>query len=150
MRRLSVILSAFILTLATGSLAANGARVINISGNDEMKYSITTMTAKPGELIRIRLTSKGALPKIAMAHNVVVLQAGTDPVKFVEAGAAFRQTDFIAPAMKDKVIAKTGFAGPGETVEVVFKAPAKPGKYPFVCTFAGHMASGMRGTLIVK
>jgi plastocyanin len=45
---------------------------------------------------------------------------------------------------------KTPFAGPGETVEVVFTAPAKPGKYPYVCTFAGHCLAGMRGTLIVK
>jgi azurin len=149
MRRVFGIL--FTLILTAGSFAAaNGARIINISGNDEMKYSVTSIAAKPGELIRLRLTSKGVLPRIAMAHNVVVLKAGTDPVKFVEAGAAFRQTDFIAPAMKDKVIAKTAFAGPGETVEVVFKAPATPGKYPFVCTFAGHAMSGMRGTLIVK
>ena len=149
MRRVFGIL--LILILTAGSFAAaNGARVINISGNDEMKYSIVTMTAKPGEMIRIRLTSKGVLPRVAMAHNVVVLKPGTDPVKFVEAGAAFRQTDFIAPAMKDKVIAKTPFAGPGETVEIVFKVPATPGKYPYVCTFAGHAVSGMRGTLIVK
>jgi plastocyanin len=48
------------------------------------------------------------------------------------------------------VIAKTPFAGPGQTVEVSFTAPAKPGSYPFVCTFAGHFQAGMKGTLIVK
>jgi azurin len=78
--------------------------------------------------------------------NVVVLKASTDAVKYVTEGAGFMQTEVIAPAMKDTVIAMTAFAGPGETVEVVFTAPAKPGKYPYVCTFAGHCLAGMRGT----
>ena len=52
--------------------------------------------------------------------------------------------------MKDAVIAKTPFAGPGETVQVFFTAPSKPGRYPFVCTFSGHFQAGMKGTLIVK
>jgi azurin len=151
MRRVSGILFVLILILAAGSPAPAAApRVITLSAGDDMQYSVTSIAAKPGESIRIRLTSRGTVPKIAMAHNVVVLKAGTDPVKFVTEGAMFRDTDFIAPAMKGAVIAKTAFAGPGETVEVVFTVPAKPGKYPYVCTFAGHVQAGMKGTLIVK
>jgi len=52
--------------------------------------------------------------------------------------------------LKDAVIAKTAFAGPGETVDVVLKVPTRPGSYPYVCTFAGHCLAGMKGTLIVK
>jgi plastocyanin len=52
--------------------------------------------------------------------------------------------------MQNLVIAKTPFAGPGEMVQVVFTVPAKPGHYPYLCTFAGHYAAGMKGTLIVK
>jgi uncharacterized cupredoxin-like copper-binding protein len=52
--------------------------------------------------------------------------------------------------MNGAVIAKTPFAGPGETVQAVFTVPAKPGKYPFICTFAGHYQAGMKGTLVVK
>ena len=52
--------------------------------------------------------------------------------------------------MKASVLAMTGLAGPGETVQVTFKAPAKPGKYPFVCSFPGHYLSGMKGELTVK
>jgi azurin len=143
---------ALLFVLGTGTLttAASGARTIDISASDDMKYSVTEIRAKAGEQIRIRLISKGTLPKIAMAHNVVVLKVGTDVTKFITAGAADRDTDFIAPSMKAAVIAKTPFAGPGETVQVVFAAPAKPGRYPFVCTFAGHFQAGMKGTLIVN
>ena len=115
-----------------------------------MKYSLTTITARRGETLRIRLMSKGTIPKIAMAHNVVVLKLGTDVLKLLKDGAPHRGTDFIPPAMADAVIAKTPFAGPGETVQVTFTVPAKPVRYPFICTFAGHYQAGMKGTLIVK
>ena len=130
--------------------AVDPVRTIEITGNDEMKYSVTRIVAKRGEALRIRLVSKGTLPKIAMAHNVVILKPGTNVAKFIEAGASFRATDFIAPATKGAVLAQTRFAGPGETVEVLFKVPAQAGTYPFVCTFSGHFAAGMAGTIVVK
>ena len=143
---------AMLFVLGTGTLttAANGARTIDISASDDMKYSVTVIRAKAGEQLRLRLVSRGTVPKIAMAHNVVVLKLGTDPAKFIAAGASDRATDFIAPSMSASVIAKTPLAGPGETVQVVFTAPSKPGRYPFVCTFAGHFQAGMKGTLIVN
>jgi azurin len=115
-----------------------------------MKYDVTQITAKRGEQLRVRLTTKGTMPKIAMAHNFVLLKLAANPVKFVTAGAQARQTDFIAPETKDQVIAATALAGAGETVEVTFKVPNAAGKYPFLCTFPGHFQAGMRGDLIVK
>jgi azurin len=85
-----------------------------------------------------------------MAHNVVVLQLKTDAAAFVNAGMTARATDYIAPANKAQVLAATKLAGNGETVEVSFKAPTAPGAYPYVCTFPGHFAAGMKGTLTVK
>ena len=52
--------------------------------------------------------------------------------------------------MKDQVLAATALAGPGETVDVTFKVPATAGSYPFLCTFPGHFAAGMRGNIVVK
>lgn len=130
--------------------AAQTPRTIDIVGGDDMKFNVTTITARAGEPLRIRLVSKGTLPKVAMAHNVVVLKAGTDVAKLITDGAPFRVSDFIPPTMKDAVIAKTPFAGPGETVQVTFTAPAKPGRYPFVCTFSGHYQAGMKGIMVVK
>ena len=52
--------------------------------------------------------------------------------------------------MKDQVLAATTMAGPGETVEVTFKVPTAPGTYHYMCTFPGHFAAGMRGTIVVK
>ena len=85
-----------------------------------------------------------------MAHNVVVLKANADQIKFTQAGMTARDTDFIAPDLKGQVVAATKMAGPGETVDVTFKVPAEAGSYPFICTFPGHFAAGMKGQLVVK
>jgi azurin len=147
---LSILLISASFTPMSAAKGADPARVIGIVATDDMKYSVTTINAKPGETITIRLMSKGVIPKVAMAHNVVVLKLGTDVLKLLKDGAPFRDTDFIPPAMKSAVIAKTAFAGVGETVQVTFKVPSKPGNYPYICTFAGHYQAGMKGTLVVK
>ncbi len=130
--------------------AAGGARTVEITGGDDMKFSVTEITAKPGETIRIQLKNVGTLPKMAMAHNVVVLKPTTKLVEFNGAAAQARDTNFVPPAMKTEVVAATALAGPGETVDVTFKVPAAAGSYPFMCTFPGHFTAGMKGTLVVK
>jgi len=85
-----------------------------------------------------------------MAHNFVLLTADASPVEFVNAAMNARDTDFIPAAMKDKIIANTELAGPGETVEVSFTAPTKPGTYEYLCSFPGHYQVGMKGQLVVK
>jgi azurin len=136
-----------VMTLPAGQ---DAARTVEVGVNDTMKYSVSTIAVKPGETIRILLKSTSTLPKLALAHNLVILKQGTNAGKFLEAGASAREHDFIAPAMKDRVLAATPMAGPGESVEVTFTAPQKPGSYEFICTFTGHYALGMKGTLVVK
>jgi azurin len=135
---------------AAAKKPAAAGRTIEITGGDDMKYSVTSIQAKPGETLHIVLKSTGTVPKIAMAHNFVALKAGTDPVEFNKAAAMARETDFIPAAMKTSILASTALAGPGETVEVTLKAPAKAGTYPYMCTFPGHYAAGMKGELTVK
>jgi azurin len=135
---------------AAGKTAAGAARTVELTGGDDMKYNVTEITAKPGETIHIQLKNVGTLPKMAMAHNVVVVKPTTKVVEFNTAGASARDTDFIPPAMKSEVIASTPLAGPGETVETTFKVPAAAGSYPFMCTFPGHFTAGMKGNIVVK
>jgi azurin len=129
---------------------AAAARTIAIKGDDTMKYSVMEIVAKPGEQLRIRLTSAGTIPKEVMAHNFVLLNTGTDVNKFIMAAAMARDTAYIPAKSETQILAKTGLAGPGETVEVTFTAPKAPGKYQYVCSFAGHFQAGMAGWLIVK
>ena len=135
---------------AQATKAAAAARTVEIKGTDDMKFSVTNIDAKPGERIRVVLVAVGTMPKIVMAHNFILLKKGTDEQAFVNAGALARDTGFIAPAQKAHVIAATTLIGNGEKAEVTFTAPKVAGKYPYLCSFPGHFAAGMKGTLTVK
>lgn len=134
---------------AAGAAAAKGVRTVEIVGTEDMKYSVPTITAKPGEQIRVRLTAKGSMPKIAMAHNFVLLTKTAKVTDFVTAAMGARP-DFIPADKKADIIAHTELAGAGETVEVTFKVPAAAGDYTYLCSFPGHFQAGMKGTLTVK
>ena len=135
---------------AKAAPAVKGARAIAITGGDDMKYNLPTIDAKRGETLRIVLKSTGTIPKIAMAHNFVLLALTADPVEFNKAAMMARDTDFIPASLKAQILAATKLAGPGETVEITFKVPAKAGSYTFMCSFPGHFAAGMKGLLVVK
>jgi azurin len=100
--------------------------------------------------LRVSLRTVGSMPKLAMAHNFVLLKKGVDAQAVVSASAMARATDFFAPAQRANVLSVTRLAGAGETVEAEVAAPAAPGRYVFICTFPGHYQGGMKGVLIVK
>ena len=85
-----------------------------------------------------------------MGHNWVLLALGSDPKKFAEASAGASATEYIPAAFKSQILAHTSLVGPGEKAEVTFTVPKASGVYPYLCSFAGHFAAGMSGTLVVK
>jgi azurin len=137
-------------TAAAKAPAAKGVRTIELTGGDDMKYSLAKIEAKPGETVHVVLKSTGTIPKIAMAHNFVLLTLAADPAAFNKASMNARDTDYVPADLKAQVVASTKLAGPGETVDVTFKVPAKAGTYTYMCTFPGHFAAGMKGQLVVK
>jgi azurin len=129
---------------------ATGPRTIEITANDQMKFNVTSIEAKPGEELKVTLTNLGSLPKEAMGHNWILLKQGSDGAAFSAAAAAAREQNYVPPALQDQIIAKIDLLGPHKTGEVTFKAPDQPGEYPFLCSFPGHFPIGMKGTLTVK
>lgn len=130
---------------------AAGGRLIEIEATEQMKFNVTAITAKPGELLHVRLKAVGTMPKAAMQHNFVLLKAGTDAQAFANDAMMAAATSYIPAAKKAQVLASTPtMVGGGETADVTFKAPEKAGTYTYLCTFPGHFASGMKGTLTVK
>jgi len=132
------------------STSGAAARVIEIVVGDTTRFNPAAISAAPGESIKVVLKDTGRMPKMAMGHNFVLLKKGVDGKAFVEKCAPARDTEFIAPGVKDQIVAATSLIGPGETAEVTFVAPARPGPYEFLCSFPGHYALGMKGTLTVK
>jgi azurin len=149
-RSFGIAVMAAVVTCGGLAVAAPAGRLVEITGNDQMKFSVTSITAKPGELLHVRLKSAGTLPKIAMAHNFVLLAKGTDAATFATASATASASGYIPAQLKTKVLASTPLVGPGETVDVTFKAPSAPGQYAYLCSFPGHFVAGMKGVLTVK
>ncbi len=150
--RFPISLSAAILvTTAMFSSVASAAdaRSVEVTGNDQMKFSVATIEAKAGEQLKIVFKNVGTLPKQAMGHNFVLLKKGSDVAAFGAAAAGAVATDYIPASQKDKVVAHTKVLGPKETQEITFTVPAEAGDYPFLCSFPGHFAL-MKGTLKVK
>ena len=157
--RTAAAVSLVLLSLVSASVApasaapgagAAAARVIQIQVGDNMKFEPAAITAAPGESIKVVLKHIGTMPKVAMGHNFVLLKKASDAKSVVDKSASARNTDFIAPSVLPQLLAYTKLLGPGETAEVTFTAPAQRGDYMFICTFPGHFAVGMKGTLTVK
>jgi len=129
---------------------AGELRTVTLTGTERNRFDRHEITVNAGEPLRVVLKSVGSMPKAAVAHNFVLVKAGTDLDRFNAAAFNARETDFIPPEMAGTVIAHTGLAGAGETVEVTFAAPETPGRYVYFCSFPGHYALGMRGVLTVK
>ena len=161
MKRLSLVPILAVVALwaahPTAEVPAAQGRLVEIIATDaggKYIFKPDTIAAKPAEQLLVRLKSvagtMGNMPKMAMAHNFVLIKPGNDPMQFANAGIAGGFAgSYIPPDKKDQVLAFTPLAGVGETVEIAFKAPPA-GSYPFVCTFPGHVAGGMKGTLVVK
>jgi azurin len=138
-------------TPATAAMApVAGARTVELTAGDNMKFSLASIEAKPGEELKVILTNIGTLPKEAMGHNWVLLKKGADAGAFSAAAMTAKDTDYIPAALKDQIIAHTQTLGPRKSDEVTFKAPTEPGEYPFLCSFPAHYPAGMKGVLIVK
>lgn len=146
---LFVSVTAFAGSGVTNPKPDDSIRTIQMKGTDQMKFDVTEIAAAPGERIRIVLTTVSRIPKAAMAHNVVVLDKGADANAYANAAAMAADNEYLAPGLEDQVIAATGLAGGGETVEVTFTVPEDSGEYEFICSFPGHYMAGMKGILTV-
>lgn len=158
----------------TSTASVEADRTIDIIGTDQMKFVVEEkgdrlgtaetikgadgstylllqdIKAKPGQQIRIRLTTVSQLPASAMSHNWVLLEMGIDPAAFAQAAQTASDNAYIPESQEDDIIAYTDLAGGGETVEVTFTVPDETGDYDYLCSFPGHFAAGMRGELIVQ
>ena len=124
-----------------------GEREIVIDTLSGLKYSIALIEATPNEALVVKLNNIDAMP-----HNLVV----------VEPGATQKVGDASFKMLSDPKAAKKNYAPdlpevlyvlpviePGQSHALHFRAPDKPGDYPFICTFPGHWMA-MQGILRVK
>jgi azurin len=135
------------LALSAHARAADDPCKLEISGNDLMQYDKTELSAPATcKEITVTLHHTGKLPKEAMGHNWVLVNAA-DLVEVANAGlTAGLPNSYVAPGDK-RVLAHTKTIGGGETTSVTFTTSIlkKGGAYAYLCTFPGHNAL-MHGT----
>ena len=156
-------------TQAQATEQTDDVRTIEMVGIDRMKFVVEgdeegistgekmgdyvlleSITAAPGEELRIRLYTESELPASAMAHNFVLLTMNADAAAFANAASKARDNDYIPTDLEDQIIAHTDLAAGGETVEITFTAPEETGEYEYICSFPGHYSGGMKGILNVE
>lgn len=110
-----------------------------------MKYDQGRLSVPAGA--KVNLTFENTASAEAMIHNAVFIQTGKQ-MDVINAGMEVGKEGGFVPEDHPAVIAATDLAQPGETVELSFTAPSKPGTYQYICTYPGHKS--MKGILVVK
>ena len=118
--------------------------VVEVAGGLQFKQK--ELQAAAGEPLALKLLNPDVMP-----HNLVLVAPGKEE----EVGmAAFKMLNDPKAAEKhyvpklDSVLAFTFVVPPGGTHVTHFRAPSKPGRYPYLCTFPGHWQA-MQGVLVV-
>ena len=113
----------------------------------KMKFSRDTLVVSVGKTVSILFENPDF-----MQHNLLIVMPGKLEVVGQAADALMSTPDAAennyVPQIPE-VLFTTRVLNPNERVRLTFKAPIRPGAYPFVCTFPGHWRI-MNGILIVK
>ncbi len=112
---------------------------------EQMSYDVKELTVKAGKKIKVTFVNPDFMP-----HNLVFCQPGSSQelgLAAMNLGAEGFAKQFLPDS--DKIIAATKMIDNAGEETIEFTAPAKPGKYEYVCTFPGHFMI-MKGVLNVK
>jgi len=113
--------------------------IIVRASSSTLEFDPPAIAAKAGARVRLRFINTGTLP-----HNFVVVK-NEDDIDALADAASKAGGDYVPLAQKEKMIAYSTLASPGQTVELVFVVPPA-GVYTYVCLLSGH-SNSMLGTL---
>lgn len=124
-----------------------GAATLDVTTEGEqLLYKPATLTVKSGAAVTITFKNGSAVQQ----HNLVLIKGGDDvATKVSTEGITAGTTKGYIPDDMANIIANSKLLAGNESGTVTFTAPA-PGTYSFICTFPGHYAAGMKGTLTVS
>ena len=134
--------------LPAAANAADKVCKLAITGTDLMQYDKKELdVAGDCTSVELTLTHGGKLPKEAMGHNWVLVNAADLNAVANSGMSAGIANNYITPGDK-KVLASTKIIGGGESTTVTFPTSVlkKGGSYMYLCTYPGHN-SAMRGVL---
>lgn len=100
-----------------------------------LQFEPPRISVKNGLRVKLVFVNEGTLP-----HNIVFTKNDDDIDALATAAYQAGETGYVPMEQKDKLIAYSSLASPGQTVEVTFVVPP-PGEYTYVCLFPGHPSS---------
>ncbi len=124
-----------------------GARRVLVEAGKNLSFTVRSFKAAPGEAIRLTFNNPDVVP-----HNWVLIAPGSLAKVGDLANKIIAEPDAAArhyiPKSGD-ILAYTDITPPGEQFMIYFRAPNKPGRYPYLCSFPGHWMV-MNGEMIVE
>jgi len=113
----------------------------------KMTYDPNRFEVTAGEPVRILLENPDAQP-----HNLLVCAPGSlrsigEASEAMGTTAEARASEWVPDSTK--VLHVMPMVSQGEVGEVRFIAPARPGRYPIICTYPGHWRM-MNGVMLVR
>jgi uncharacterized cupredoxin-like copper-binding protein len=143
------ILSGLVLAACGGQTGGNtggGSGTLSLEADGEnLAYKPVTLSATAGSPVKVTFKNTST----AQQHNFVLVNGGDDVASTVDEEAVAAGPPDYVPAGSPNVLANTAMLAPGASGEASFTAPAA-GTYTFICTYPGHYAAGMKGTLTVQ
>lgn len=138
------------IALITPITAATPPIKVEITANDQMRFSTRKIEGKVGVPMEITIKHIGKIPKATMSHNLVILKPGSMMAMISAKCGQAKDNNYIATDAESKaaILAYSPQLGPGETHTVKF-TPTEAGDYPYMCTYPGHF-SEMYGIISVK
>ena len=112
------------------------ARPIEIETGKNLTYATREFTVTANEPLALTLSNPDVVP-----HNWVLVTPGALREVGELGNRLIADPEAYARQyvpMSDDVIAHTDIVSPNETQTIYLKAPAMPGRYPYLCTFPGH------------
>lgn len=107
------------------------------TNGDLLEFSTRALACRAGT--RVRLTFVNGAKYVNFEHNWVLIRPGTFDAVVAAAEQAGEEHGWL-PVAHPAVIAATGMAHKGQSVQVEFDAPPA-GRYLYICTMPGHPAS---------
>ena len=110
-----------------------------------MMYDVKELAVKSGKKVKLTFANPDFMP-----HNILLVNPGKADEVATQAmalGAKGFETGFI-PA-NTNILWHSKLLDNGKEEVIEFTAPAKPGDYPYICSFPGHYLI-MRGVLKVR
>jgi uncharacterized cupredoxin-like copper-binding protein len=131
MKKYLIVTAIMALALFLASCGGNGPSSRMHLVMTDFEFTPSEFTVIAGDSVELSVQHDGVVD-----HNFIIMKYGTD------AGHSFDEEDQANVYWKLTV-------HPGESRDLAFTAPDKPGVYQIICGMPGHLQSGMVGKLTV-